>query len=76
LIAGCCANGLARIESPIVRTTEQELTEYASAAAGEVNRLFVRARLTRKSDFFAPPAPSLDDRARSLIAAMQRTLDT
>ncbi len=50
------------------RACEALLTGYASAASAEINRLFVRARLDRKTNLFGTVSRELDERAQALLA--------
>ena len=68
------AVGLApqRVAAPLAdgRRCDELLAAYANAAAAEINRLFVRARLDRKTDLFGAASPQLDERARTLLDAL------
>ncbi len=67
LFVGLCAhNAVTRGEKRRVEIANA-LRSYSAAAASEINRLFVRARLARKTDLFDLSPPDLDRQARALI---------
>ena len=71
ILVGTCARGIA-VGGSEGRACEHELREYASMAHAEVNRLFVLARLTRRSALFPPVSEGFDERAQRLIARLVR----
>lgn len=70
LSVGLCAKTVIAPDRSKAEACETALAEYAAAASSEINRLFVRARLDKRTDLFGPSDSSLDTRARAVLAAL------
>jgi len=65
-----CAKTVVASDPSQLDACERALADYATAAAAEINRLFVRARLDKRTDLFGASSPLLDARARAVVTAL------
>lgn len=70
LSVGLCARKVVGTTGESSDECERALAEYAAGAASEINRLFVRARLDKRTDLFGPSTPQLDGRARAVLTLL------
>lgn len=70
LSVGLCAKTVLAADRSKAEICERALTEYAANASSEINRLFVRARLDKRTDLFGASSPQLDERARAVLAGL------
>ncbi|HXF33684.1 MAG TPA: hypothetical protein VN603_03865 [Candidatus Acidoferrales bacterium] len=70
LSVGLCAKTVIASDRSKAEICEHALAEYAANASSEINRLFVRARLDKRTDLFGASSPQLDDRARAVLAGL------
>lgn len=70
LSVGLCAKTVVAADRSKAEICERALSEYAANASSEINRLFVRARLDKRTDLFGASSPQLDERARAVLAGL------
>jgi outer membrane biosynthesis protein TonB len=70
LSVGLCATTVVAADRSRAEICERALAEYAANASSEINRLFVRARLDKRTDLFGASSPQLDERARAVLAGL------
>jgi uncharacterized repeat protein (TIGR01451 family) len=74
LFVGLCANDAVVANDRERHHVAVALTGYAALATGEISRIFLRARLGRAPDLFKPTEAAFDDAARTVLAALARTI--
>jgi hypothetical protein len=70
LFVGLCANDIAIIDGGERRRLGTLLGSYTALAAAEINRIFLRAKLTRTATPFKETEPAFDDAARTVLDAL------
>jgi hypothetical protein len=70
LFVGVCAHNAVVAGEARRAEIANALRTYSTAAASEVNRLFVRARLARQTDLFGPAPNELDRQAAQLTTLL------
>jgi len=67
LFVGLCVNDIATVDGAARRRLGTLLGSYTALAAGEINRIFLRAKLTRTAAPFKETEPAFDDAARAVL---------
>ncbi|GAC1593403.1 MAG: hypothetical protein NVS3B28_23300 [Candidatus Velthaea sp.] len=74
LFVGICANDVAIGDGAVRRRTATLLSGYAALAAAEINRIFLRAKLTRMPALFKETDSAFDDAAKGVLDALNEIL--
>ncbi|GAC1403309.1 MAG: hypothetical protein NVSMB64_04800 [Candidatus Velthaea sp.] len=74
LFVGLCANDIAIVEGAVRRRTATVMSSYAALAAAEINRIFLRAKLTRAPALFKETEPAFDAAAKSVLDALHEVM--
>jgi len=70
LFVGLCVNDAAVVDGAVRRRLGTVLGSYTALAAGEINRIFLRAKLTRTAVPFKETEPAFDDAGRAVLDAL------
>jgi hypothetical protein len=70
LFVGLCVNDAAIVDGAARRNLGTLLGSYTALAAGEINRIFLRAKITRTAAPFKDTEPAFDDAARAVLDAL------
>jgi len=74
LLVGLCANDAVLADAGERHDVCVALTAYAALATAEISRIFLRAKLSRAPDFFKATDGAFDDAARTVLAAVGRSM--
>ncbi len=72
LSVGLCANRVIASDPARAQACEGALVAYAASASSEINRLFVRVRLDKRTDLFGPSSAQLDGHARAVLSELAK----
>ncbi|HXP93260.1 MAG TPA: hypothetical protein VN905_07295 [Candidatus Binatia bacterium] len=70
LSVGLCAKRVIASDPARAQACEGALVAYAASASSEINRLFVRARLDKRTDLFGPSSAQFDAHARAVLSEL------